>query len=286
METGRTISLRERIRINLVTAMENAGINQVQLADKLNISKGTVNNWTRGNNSPDVDMVPRICEVLGISVLSLYSPTEFESPEGEATKKFPSDLSEEARKIARSYDKMNDHGKGAVKAILNYEEKELSHYSQHDDQGKIVTLPKARKNRDGLIEIKVYDQPAAAGLGNYLDDPEYRIEQYPEYAIPDRTDFGVLIDGDSMEPRIHDKGTVFVQSMPAIDPGEIGVFVLNGKAYCKKLVVDQGRREIRLSSLNPKYTDILVGEFDSFRTLGRVLGQWTPGQDNDDIFGW
>ena len=57
METGRTISLRERIRINLVTAMENAGINQVQLADKLNISKGTVNNWTRGNNSPDVDMV-------------------------------------------------------------------------------------------------------------------------------------------------------------------------------------------------------------------------------------
>lgn len=53
METGRTISLRERIRINLITAMENAGINQVQLADKLNISKGTVNNWTRGNNSPD-----------------------------------------------------------------------------------------------------------------------------------------------------------------------------------------------------------------------------------------
>lgn len=81
MEQNRTISLRERIRLNLVAAMENAGINQVQLAEKLKISKGTVNNWTRGNNSPDVDMVPKICEVLGISILTLYSPTEFESPE-------------------------------------------------------------------------------------------------------------------------------------------------------------------------------------------------------------
>lgn len=70
MEQNRTISLRERIRLNLVAAMENAGINQVQLAEKLNISKGTVNNWTRGNNSPDVDMVPKICEVLGISILA------------------------------------------------------------------------------------------------------------------------------------------------------------------------------------------------------------------------
>ena len=81
MEKHRTISLRERIRLNLVSAMENSGINQVQLAEKLAISKGTVNNWTRGNNSPDVDMVPKICEVLGISVMDLYSPTEFENQE-------------------------------------------------------------------------------------------------------------------------------------------------------------------------------------------------------------
>lgn len=75
------ISLRERIRLNLVSSMERANINQVQLAERLGISKGTVNNWVRGNNSPDVDMVPRICEVLGISILDLYTPTEFETKE-------------------------------------------------------------------------------------------------------------------------------------------------------------------------------------------------------------
>lgn len=68
------ISLREKIRLNLISAMEKADINQVQLAEKLGISKGTVNNWARGNNSPDVDMVPKICNVLGISILELFSP--------------------------------------------------------------------------------------------------------------------------------------------------------------------------------------------------------------------
>lgn len=89
-----------------------------------------------------------------------------------------------------------------------------------------------------------------------------------------------------MEPRIHDGGTVFVRAMPAIDSGKIGVFVLDGKVYCKKLVIDHENGQVRLVSLNKDYEDILVGEFASFRTLGRVIGQWTKGQDNDDIFGW
>lgn len=285
METGRAMSLRERIRINLVTAMESAGINQVQLADKLNISKGTVNNWTRGNNSPDVDMVPRICEVLGISVLSLYSPTEFESPEVATTKKSPSDLSEEAQKIAKSYEKLTEHGKGAVKAILGYEEKALSHYSKHEDDGdKIITMPKPKRSGP-MVEINVYDQPSAAGLGNYLDEPESHIEQYPRDVIPENTDFGIVISGDSMEPKIHNGGTVFVEARLSIEPGKIGIFVLNGQAYCKKLMVDRENQQIRLVSLNPKYDDIIVSEFDELRTVGRVLGQWTPGY-RQELFGW
>lgn len=70
------ISLRERIRLNLVAAMEKAGVNQVQLAKKLGISKGTVNNWIRGNNSPDVDIVPEICAVLEISIIELFTSLE------------------------------------------------------------------------------------------------------------------------------------------------------------------------------------------------------------------
>lgn len=201
-------------------------------------------------------------------------------------KKAPSDLSEEAQKIARSYDKMNAHGKGAVKAILSYEEKELPRYTQQEDSsGKVITLPKAKKNRNGFVEFKVYDQPSAAGLGNYLDEPDYHIEQYPEDVIPADADFGIIISGDSMEPKVHDGGTVFVQAMPSIESGKIGIFILNGTSYCKKLNVDRDNQQVRLVSINPEYEDIVVSEFDDLRTVGRVLGQWTPGK-RQDLFGW
>ena len=265
-------------RINEIRREKKISIDD--LSEKSGVPKGTLSKITAGiTTSPTLDTVKAIARALGCRLDDLDDET--------ITKNTPSDISEEARKIARSYDKMPPHGKGAVRAILNYEEKELSRYTQQkDDTGKIITLPKAQKNRDGFIEINVYDEPAAAGLGNYLDEPEYRVEQYPDHAIPSGTDFGVRIQGNSMEPRIHDGGTVFVRAMPAIDSGKIGVFVLDGKVYCKKLKIDHENGQVRLVSLNKEYPDILVGEFASLRTLGRVLGQWTPGQDNDDIFGW
>ncbi|EPS6245232.1 hypothetical protein ACVGH3_005346, partial [Escherichia coli] len=71
---------------------------------------------------------------------------DFDDPV-DTIKKAPSDLSEEAQKIAKSYEKLTDHGKGAVKAILGYEEKALSHYSKHeDDSGKIITMPKPKRS--------------------------------------------------------------------------------------------------------------------------------------------
>lgn len=250
-----------------------------EISEKSGIPEPTLEKLFSGQTkNPGINSVQQLVHALGYTLDDI---------DEKGAKKSSSDISEEARKIARSYDKMPPHGKGAVRAILNYEEKELSHYSQQEDHtGKVITLPKAKKNRQGFIEINVYDEPAAAGLGNYLDEPEYRLEQYPDYAIPAGTDFGVRIQGNSMEPRIHNGGTVFVRAMPAIDSGKIGVFVLDGKVFCKKLVIDHESGQVRLVSLNKNYEDILVGEFASFRTLGRVLGQWTPGQDNDDIWGW
>lgn len=285
MGHNRGISLRERIRLNLVAAMESAGLTQVQLADELGISKGTVNNWIRGNNSPDVDMVPRICNALNIPISFLYAPTASEPAETDGQQIIPSDLSEEAKKIAKDYDNLDDRGKGAVKAILAYEGKAApAEPHKEQEQTAIISFPKAKKSH-GMAQINVYDQPAAAGLGNYLDEPDYHIEQYPDAVIPSKADFGIIISGDSMEPKIHDGGTVFVQAAPVIDAGKIGIFILNGQAYCKKLVVDHSSRQVRLVSLNPKYADIVIEESDNLQTVGRVLGQWTKGQPQD-ILGW
>lgn len=237
----------------------------------------------RKQDTVALEVAFKLSDGLNVSLERLNGlPEKAETPKN---KKASSDISEEAQKIAKSYEKLTDHGKGAVKAILGYEEKALAHYSQHeDDGGKIITMPK-QKRSGPMVEINVYDQPAAAGLGNYLDEPESHIEQYPRDVIPENTDFGIVISGDSMEPKIHNGGTVFVEAHLSIEPGKIGIFVLNGQAYCKKLMVDRENQQVRLVSLNPKYGDIIVGEFDELRTVGRVLGQWTPGY-KQDVFGW
>ena len=155
-------------------------------------------------------------------------------------KNAPSDFSEEAKKIAKDYDKLDARGKGA----------------------------------HGFTEIEVFDQPAAAGLGNPVDIPPSHTEQYPSDYVPPKTNFGVLISGTSMEPKIPDGSTVFVQATPALDNGEIGIFVLDGKSYCKQLKKDE--ETVILHSLNPDAEDVDVPPLSELRTLGRVLGGYDP----------
>jgi len=106
--------------------MKLAGLNQVQLAEHLGISKGTVNNWTRGNNSPDVDIVPQICDVLGISIVDLYSPAEIEKSAG--TKKIAlldkSDqgeraVSESEYRIVAAYRVASEADRGIIDNIVD-----------------------------------------------------------------------------------------------------------------------------------------------------------------------
>ena len=181
--------------------------------------------------------------------------------------------SSEAMEVAKTFDQLDGHGRGAVKAILDFEH--ASAVAERRQSGTVKRPElKARRRSDGFVDYRVYDQPAAAGLGNYLDDPAYHIEQYPANVVPDGADFGIRISGTSMSPDIPDGCTVFVQSRSSIEPGSIGIFLLNGEAFCKKLMVDREKGQIRLVSINKAYQDRIIEECDDFSTTGLVLGHW------------
>ena len=121
-------------------------------------------------------------------------------------------------------------------------------------------------------KVKIYDLSASAGLGNYLDnDVPFSLFEFDEHLIPVRADFGIRISGDSMEPKIQDAAVVWVKEQIQVDNGDIGIFILNGDAYCKKLEVDFSTREVRLVSLNNSYSPITIKEYDELRTIGKVL---------------
>ena len=72
-----------------------------------------------------------------------------------------------------------------------------------------------------------------------------------------------------MTPLYTDGQIVYVRQQPDLKPGEIGIFVLNGEAYCKKLETDGG---IKLISLNPNYKPIKVKYSYELRVIGKVVG--------------
>ena len=86
--------------------------------------------------------------------------------------------------------------------------------------------------------------------------------------IPVGVEFGIRISGDSMEPTINDGDIVFVKRQPGIELGEIGIFIYDGDAYCKKLVYRDNHYYLR--SVNGKYKDIPLSGDDIY-CVGKVV---------------
>lgn len=117
------------------------------------------------------------------------------------------------------------------------------------------------------IIIPFYRTPASAGTGSLLfDETPIEYTNVPKTDITSKADFMLEVNGDSMQPKFFDGDRVFVKNSESIYEGEIGVFILNGESYIKKM----GRNE--LISLNPAYNPIKLTEYDDIRCAGKVLG--------------
>lgn len=233
-----------------------------EIADRTGLPEPTLEKLFSGQTkNPGINSVQQLVHALGYTLDDI---------DEKSTKKAPPVFSEEAKRIAREYDRLTEHGKGAVKLILEYEGKSVP-----AKKSKVVPMPKVKRSH-GMTEVDVFDQPSAAGLGNPVDIPPSHMEQYPSDYVPGKTNFGVLISGDSMEPKIPDGSTVFIQATPVLDSGEVGIFVLDGKSYCKQLKKDPETQQVKLHSFNPSYEDIEVLPFAELRVIGRVLGCYDP----------
>ena len=87
--------------------------------------------------------------------------------------------------------------------------------------------------------------------------------------IPTGTDFCLKVNGDSMDPMFHDGDYVFIKRETDFRNGSIGVVIVNGDAYLKKIYITED--SIKLVSLNKKYKDIIVSNEDTIKYVGTVV---------------
>lgn len=131
----------------------------------------------------------------------------------------------------------------------------------------VVVLEDYSDAPEDTTTIPVYDAGASAGTGIFLDSDCYDVIAIPDNYTNRKANFAVWVDGHSMEPRFNDGDLVLVRQQPQVDVGEIGIFIVNGEGFIKKL------GEGELISLNPDYENIPLNEWDDISCKGRVLGK-------------
>lgn len=216
-------------------------LSQKELAALMNIKGHSVNfssisKWEKNINRPNVMQFFTLCELLEISnINAAFHIAEKSSPS--------SLLNEEGQKKADEYINL------LIKSGL---------YSRQ-----------TKENISARRKLRLYDLPVSAGTGEFLDSDTYmEIEVGNE--VSSQADFGVRIAGNSMEPQFVNGQTVWIHQQPTLNSGEIGIFSVDGTAYCKLFELQKG--SIRLLSLNKSYAPIMVSETASFKIFGKVVG--------------
>lgn len=230
---------------------EQVGITQEELAKILGVSKGAIGNYESGASYPKIENMTKLFKILKTDANYIFQ---------DETKTIPKDmLSESEKKHIKKYRKLDPYGQEAVDSVLNVEYKRCTSISiaEADDD-------------EQEIEIRCSYYKVSAGTGfNLGNDDDWEMISVPDTPDSRKADFALQIKGDSMEPIYLDGDIVLVKEQPAIDVGQIGIFIIEDEGYIKKYGGD------RLVSLNAKYEDIIFSEHDEDRIkcVGKVIGR-------------
>ena len=234
----------ENIGAVISSRRRKMGLNQAELAAALEkmgfeVTNQAVSKWEKGATLPNARQFLAICEVLNIEDIGgLFSV----SADG-----ILAGLDREGRRLALEYIRLlRESGRYSV---------ERPRMMPSSRAANIRTLP-------------LYSLAVSAGTGQFLDGEDYEMIEVGQ-EVPDGSNFGVRVAGDSMEPEFHDGQTVWVRQQRSLMTGDIGIFLYDGSAYLKQLVALKD--SMALHSLNPAYADIVISPELPLRVLGKVL---------------
>lgn len=246
------MTLGDRVR----TYRKAKGLTQEALAKAIGVSKTTITGYELGYREPDVEKIKLLSDALGVTGDDLLN-TGFSK-----TKKAPS-VSDEAMRMARDYDKLDNWGRQAVRDLTDTELARMEDEARFMNGAMLEDEPKV---------INLYAEPAAAGIAV----PTMGVDFEPYTLKPDDPQgaaFAVRLQGDSMEPYFPDGSIVFVNHDAMVN-GDIGIFCVDSGTVCKQYYRDP-MGMVYLFSLNRSRSDadVILGP-SSNRTLicqGRVI---------------
>jgi transcriptional regulator with XRE-family HTH domain len=218
--------------------LDSKGITQVDFSKLLTVDKVSVWRWIKNKRVPSDEDKKKIAEALDTTVSFLIGETEDPSSRSDAP------------------------------------------HVSITTRNKILQL-------DNLTWIPVIspEVKVSAGVGNCCEEVIWeKIDEFPLFdgkiaaLYSDNGLLSIYVEGDSMEPQIHDGDLVIFKKTNEWVPGNVVVVCLDGRLMVKGILKGP-EGETRLRSLNRNYEDIIIGRGSFFLVYGRVIKivrQWDP----------
>lgn len=204
---------------------KNANISQNDLAEKLNVSRTTISMWENESSLPLYETLNTLSEIFG----------------------------EPINLIVQSITEWNEEKQDEYDRLLTREEKiefiEQNGVPPH--LAKFYHSEKNKKNERKKNRIPVLGY-VRGGNPSLAYEEVIGYEEITEDMMNSGEYFGLIVKGDSMEPRFTEGDTVIVKKQSSADTGNIIVALIGeNDATIKKIIIDE--KGIILQPLNPAY---------------------------------
>lgn len=227
-----------------------------ELGAYLGRNKSTVSRWISGERYPKIEEVEQIVSFFDTDIETLL----FGANKIDTKNSILSLINETSSQLTPP----------RQQKVYNFAKHELEEQQESERRNKIQSLQKYREmkeQKEEFADIEWYGC-VSAGTGEFIFDNK-EVISLPKKQIPLEADFCLTVNGDSMEPLIHHHDYIFVSKQDTLFNGNIGVVIVDGEAFIKKVFFENDKA--RLQSFNKKYKDIIVDDSNDFRIIGKVV---------------
>lgn len=249
---------------------EQNGLTRKEAVDKLHsigidISDKTLYGYESGRNSANADMFLSLCKIYDCNNIMA---TFYDSVDDVL-------FTNKEWKLIEMYRALDLPGQEHINTVLDWESTRTQQLKKQSDciadleaQSAAVIDIQPYRNSDQMERITEYFRSVSVGGGVFILGNETSAKIIvSESDWDERADYVIGVIGDSMEPDFHDGDNVLVSQRMEIHHGDVGIFIVNGKAYIKEY------GETELISRNPDAGNIKICEYDNIVCMGKVIGR-------------
>lgn len=262
---------RKIVAENIKKLIKEKGITQKQLAKEIGMSQNIITEYVKLRSFPPGGVLQKIADYFGVNKSDIDTTWKKDVN------------SEYTPYMIGTIDNMKKLAEKRQENIMKFSKMQLDEQKARARRNIKVEVIKPKEDTLQLHPVKVKEHVAlAAGLGFSYDDTGEYATYYTLRNDLACFDEAVPVDGESMEPLVHDGDIALIKTNYSKTDGCIYAFDYDGKSYIKYLyfyddkIVVKSENKANFDDWEIHFDDLIYDSFLYFNIAGEVVDWFTP----------